>query len=92
MSRIIRIAGELTLDTVAARENEIASALAAGEPVLTLDLSGIRNADSSSLPLLLCWLRQARQHRVKLSLTGLPAAMQQLIEVYDLHEPLANSQ
>jgi phospholipid transport system transporter-binding protein len=86
MNEVIRISGELTLDTVARRCDELASRLD-GAP-LTLDFSGVTAADSSSLTLLLCWLRQARQRQVGLTLTALPESMQQLIDVYDLRELL----
>ena len=90
MSEAICISGELTLDTVAARTGEI-EALLAGRQSLTLDLSGVSNVDSSSLPLLLCWLLQARALQLELKLVGLPDAIQQLIDVYDLRELLLPS-
>jgi phospholipid transport system transporter-binding protein len=87
MSERIQVSGELTLATVASRCKELDACLTAGADI-ELDLSGVTHADSSSLTLLLCWLRQANQCQARIRIAALPQSIQQLIDVYDLRELL----
>jgi phospholipid transport system transporter-binding protein len=58
---------------------------------LTFDLSGIDEADSSALSLLLEWQRAAKARGFRLSYAGLPQNLRSLASVYGILEllPLA---
>lgn len=93
MSEILRLAGPLTMATSAARQEDLVAALAAtaAGSVLDVDLSGVGEADSSSVALLLHWLRQARAQGVTLRFVELPAAMTQLVDVYGVRDILSTA-
>jgi ABC-type transporter Mla MlaB component len=51
-----------------------------------IDLSALTNPDSSTLAVLLAWLRHAKTRHVTLKLQGFSPKLQQLIDLYDLQE------
>ena len=58
---------------------------------IIVDLSGVEDADSSALSLLLEWQRAAKSRGFRVTYRGLPANLQSLAQVYGVLEllPLA---
>lgn len=59
----------------------------AGQP-LTLDLSGVNEADSASVALLIDWLRFAKKQNKTLAFSNLPVKMKDIIKVSNLDKIL----
>lgn len=62
---------------------------ALNEPSETFDLSGVKEADSSALAVMLGWMRAAEAGGRTLQFTHLPVGVQALINVYGLHSIFA---
>lgn len=78
--------GEVNVDTITAIIQpgyQMIKAAPAGQP-LVLDLSGVSQADSASVALLIDWLRYAKKMGKSLSFESLPAKMQDIIKVSNL--------
>jgi phospholipid transport system transporter-binding protein len=58
---------------------------------LTIDLAGVKEADSSALSLLLEWQRAAKARGFRLTYAGLPENLRSLARVYGVLELLALS-
>jgi len=72
-----RVEGVLDFDSVPSLAGEGARLLAGPGPV-DVDLSGVREANSAALVLLLEWLDLARRRHVKLRFRHLPDALERL--------------
>ena len=83
---IVKLEGELTLETAAAC---LGRALPAGN--LMFDFSGVTRVDSSALALLLAWLRRAKAGGRAVELRALPEPLLALARLYgvDALLPLA---
>lgn len=80
MSEVLRLDGALTMSTVGSRV--AAGRAKAGAGDLTVDLSGVSEADSAALALLFDWMRTARDGRHTVSVTGVPAGLRSLAALY----------
>jgi phospholipid transport system transporter-binding protein len=56
---------------------------------LTIDLSGVKEADSAALSLLLEWQREAKARGFKIKYSGLPDNLRSLAQVYGVLDLLA---
>jgi phospholipid transport system transporter-binding protein len=79
--------GVLDFDSVARLLPE-GDALLAGPGSLDLDLSGVREANSAGLALLLEWLSLARERDLRLRLRNLPEPLERLAALADVSELL----
>jgi len=78
--------GQVTLGTVAALLTQVRARLAPG--VAMLDFKDVTEVDSAAVALALECLREAKQRELALTLANLPAAMQDLAELYAVSELL----
>lgn len=93
---IERAADRLFVDTPMVMGNAKAL-LAAGESVLAaqgsalMDLSRVREADSSAVAVMLAWLRRAAEKGVQVHFANVPQGVRTLAELYGVTEllPLA---
>ncbi|MER2528284.1 MAG: STAS domain-containing protein [Candidatus Competibacter denitrificans] len=85
----LRIVGELDFDSVADLWATTGSLFEiAGEPVVQIDLSGVRRSNSAGVALLVEWLRQAQSRHSKLVFSNMPAQMRSIVRVVDLETVL----
>ena len=80
------VQGPVTIGTVSALLAEARVLLVQG--VAVLDFEAVTEVDSAAVALALECLREARARGLKLSLTNLPEAMQNLAELYAVSELL----
>lgn len=66
-----RLCGALRLET-AAGVLALGEAAFAGQAAVEVDLTGVADADSAGLAVLIEWTRQARQQRRKIAFSGMP--------------------
>lgn len=87
------ISGALSFDTVIELLSQGTSLLEKGllEQGTTIDLTGVTQADSAGLALLIEWLRQARQRGGRLRYTGVPRQLQALAGISDVESLLGVS-
>ncbi len=78
-----RPSGALTLDTVGALR-EAAHASVRGET--TIDLSGVTQADSAALALLIDLCRVAKARNAALRVTGMPEGLKSLAALYNVED------
>ena len=76
----MRLSGHLTMETAAALFD--IGAHLAGEGDLVIDLAQVGVVDSSSVSLLLVWLREARRGNVNLCYAHLPENLSSLAKLY----------
>lgn len=81
----IRVSGDLTFATAAALWKASRRLLTRTPGEITIDLAGIRRADSAGLALLVEWLRLAQKQNKRLTLTNLPSQLLAMAKTYDLH-------
>ena len=82
-----RVNGVLHFTTVTALLRSGSEAIATGRaPVI--DLSGVKDSDSSGLALLIEWLSIARAERKNLRYENIPAQLHQLARLSDVEELL----
>lgn len=81
------VRGELDFDSVAELW-ATTKTLFRAEPILRIDLSGVRRSNSAGVALLVEWLRQARNRQRKLVFVNVPDQMQAIIRVVDLETVL----
>ena len=77
------LGGEVTMKTVPALVEsgwKLLSAVPAGQQTV-IDLSGVTQADSAALAMLLTWLRRASEQQVSLQFDNLPADLESLGKV-----------
>ena len=80
------LAGPVTLDTVPGLVGTAEEHLRQGARVV--DFRDVTEVDSAAVALALEWLRRAAESRSGLRLANLPAAMQNLAELYGVSELL----
>lgn len=88
------ISGALSFDTVIELLSQGTSLLEKGlleQGDTTIDLTGVTQADSAGLALLIEWLRQARQRGGRLRYTGVPRQLQALAGISDVESLLGVS-
>ncbi|MBS1154179.1 MAG: NTP-binding protein [Proteobacteria bacterium] len=90
MSDVYRPQGPLTLDTVRRQLGALDGLSSQGEVVV--DLSGVTEADSSAVALLLAWTRNVAAGGRMLKLVSVPNGLQRLIAVYGLAELLPQAE
>lgn len=85
----LRVAGPMTMLSVAALKPAGDAAVAAGASVV--DLSGVTEADSAALAVLFSWLRAAQEAKRPLSIVAAPESIRSLAALYEVAEllPLA---
>lgn len=76
------LAGDLTMDSAAAIQAELASALQGGD--ISLDLAGLGKVDSAAIALLLNAVRQQQAQGGKLHLRNVPDSIRVLAQLYEL--------
>ncbi len=84
----IKLCGDLTFATVAALQQASQRLLTRASGEITIDLSGIRRADSAGLALLVEWLRLAKKQNKRLTLINLPQQLLTMAKTYDLQRLL----
>ncbi len=80
---VIRVRGDLTFKSVpglVARTPDFKG----GAAGLTVDLAGVRKADSAGLAFLLGWIRRAKQAGSELHFSGIPRQLSSLVRVTGL--------
>lgn len=85
----LRVAGPMVIDAAAALKREGDLAVAAG--AMVVDLSGVSDADSSAVAVLLSWVRAARERQAALSIVNSPDSVRSLAVLYGVSDllPLA---
>jgi|WetSurMetagenome_2_1015567.scaffolds.fasta_scaffold1234274_2 phospholipid transport system transporter-binding protein len=85
----MRVVGPMVITTATALKAAGESALSAGASVI--DLSGVTDADSAAVAVLLAWTRGARERRQTLSIVESPESVRSLATLYGVAEllPLA---
>lgn len=83
----IKVEGDLTFATVTALWKASQRLFTSAPTEITIDLSGIRRADSAGLALLVEWFRLARKHQRRLIFTNLPGQLLTMAKTYNL-QPL----
>jgi len=68
----VRLSGEMNFATTPGLYRELEGRFKGDDPVSTIDLAGIRHADSSGLALLLEWQAMANQQHQVLQITNAP--------------------
>jgi phospholipid transport system transporter-binding protein len=81
-----RLAGCFGFET-AARVLERGDALFRAHPAVELDLSGVTDADSAGLAVLLAWIERARRRGHQLRYVGIPPQLAGIARITDV-EPL----
>ena len=76
----LRVSGRLTMETAAALFD--IGAQLAGEGEVVIDLAQVEVVDSSSVSLLLVWLREARRGNVNMCYANLPDNLSSLAKLY----------
>jgi phospholipid transport system transporter-binding protein len=82
-----RVNGALHFSTVTALLRSGSEAIANGRAAV-IDLSGVKESDSSGLALLIEWLSIARAERKSLRYENIPAQLHQLARLSDVEELL----
>ncbi len=85
----MRVIGPMVITTAAALKTAGESALSAGASVI--DLSGVTDADSAAVAVLLAWTRGAQERRQTLAIVESPESIRSLATLYGVAEllPLA---
>ncbi len=86
MTEVIRPQGPLTMETANAHAGALDAMRSAS--AITVDLSGVTEADSSAVALLLAWCRIAQSRQQPLRIQGVPDGLRSLIAVYGVAELL----
>jgi len=82
----IRPLGPLTMET--ANQHAQALDVLKAETSIAIDLSGVTEADSSAVALLLAWCRVAQSRKQRIQIQGVPDGLRSLISVYGLADLL----
>jgi phospholipid transport system transporter-binding protein len=82
-----RVLGVLHFTTVTALLRTVSEAIATGRAAV-IDLSGVKDSDSSGLALLIEWLSIARAERKALRYENIPVQLHQLARLSDVEELL----
>lgn len=86
MADVLSLSGPLTLIEVGRYLDEGRNRLARGD--LRVDLEAVTEADSAALALLFDWCRAARRAGTTLVVTGIPAGMASLADLYGVSDLL----
>ena len=78
----VRLEGELTLESVAARLKLPLPGGGNDNDGLIFDLSGVTRVDSAALALLLAWLRRAKALDLRVELRAMPESLLALARLY----------
>jgi phospholipid transport system transporter-binding protein len=83
------VVGPMVVTSVTALQAEGESALSAGAKIV--DLSGVTDADSAAVALLLAWVRSAQDRLQEISIVASPESIRSLAALYGVAEllPLA---
>ena len=81
------VRGAVTLENVTRWREEGLGAI--DRDGIVIDLSGVEEADSSALSLLMEWQRAAKARGFRIKYTGLPANLRSLAQVYGVLDLLA---
>ena len=82
----LRVRGPVTLATVQGLLDEGRRALNGAD--LRVDLSGVSEADSSAVALMLAWTREAAARGIPIAFENLPQSVRTLIDLYDVGDLL----
>jgi phospholipid transport system transporter-binding protein len=85
-----RVSGVLHFSTVTALLRAGVEAIGNGRAAV-IDLSGVKESDSSGLALLIEWLSVAKSKNLTLRFENIPAQLHQLARLSDVEEMLAAS-
>lgn len=85
---VLTVSGDLTFATVPELVTQSEAWLAAGTGALTVDLGGVRRADSAGLALMVEWLRLAREGARELKFVHMPDQVRNFIHVSGLTQVL----
>lgn len=83
-SQVLALKGHVTMATAGTMLVEGRAKAAAGN--LTVDLSGVAEADSAALALLFDWVRVARKAGTSISVQGMPEFLTSLASLYGVTE------
>lgn len=81
--RTLYLSQTITMSTVNAKNYAQFCALAA-QPIDTIDLSAVKEADSACLALLIAALREKQQQQLKLHVSAIPAGLSVLADLYEV--------
>lgn len=82
----LHVRGSVTLATVQGLLDQGRRVLAGGD--LRVDWSGVCEADSSAIALMLAWTREAAARGFPITFENLPQSVRTLIDLYDVGELL----
>jgi phospholipid transport system transporter-binding protein len=83
----VRVRGAVTLETVQTLLAQSHKLLEGGD--VRVDLSGVSEADSSAVALMLAWARDAAARSIRISFENCSENLRTLIGLYDVGELLA---
>jgi phospholipid transport system transporter-binding protein len=85
----LQVTGPMVIDTATVLKKAGDGAIAAGAVVV--DLSGVTDADSAAVAILLSWVRAAQERKQALSIVNPPSSIRSLAALYGVAEllPLA---
>ncbi len=78
------VSGSILVTNAASVVRSGSTAIASG--VVEIDLSAVTEADSSSLAVVLQWMREANERRQSLALVSVPESMRSLAAVYGVEQ------
>lgn len=82
----LRVAGPMVIGTATALKAEGEAAVAAAATVV--DLTGVSDADSAAVAVLLAWVRAARDRNQQLAIINVPESIRSLAALYGVTELL----
>jgi phospholipid transport system transporter-binding protein len=82
----LQLRGSITLATVQGLLDQGPQVFAG--PAVRVDLSGVNEADSSAIALMLAWTREAAARGMLIAFENLPQSVRTLIDLYDVGELL----
>ncbi|XSG85642.1 MAG: STAS domain-containing protein [Methylohalobius sp. ZOD2] len=84
----MKVEGDLIFATATALWKISQRRMAAADGDITIDLAGVRRADSAGLALLVEWLRLAQRQNRRIHFTHLPEQLLTMAKTYDLESLL----
>lgn len=84
-----KLAGALTMDTVATLHAAGCALFTKADEILSVDLSDVTHCDSASVALLLEWTQFAKKHQKTIQFNHFPQQMRALIKHSALEEVLS---
>ncbi len=86
----LRLAGELTFESVPSLVGDIELQFDAGQP-LELDLAAVSRSDSAGLALLVSWERRAKAHNSRIHYLNMPDQLRGLAQLSGVEELLCST-